>query len=330
MKTSRPKSRLSSRRQESGISIIGAGRLGTALGLALHDAGYPIELVVTKRSASAHRAAKAIGANTQGVSAAQLERSDAGQTKRLIGSSVILIATPDDVISTVAEQLAAIFASTSASLEAKISRPRHTALHTSGALSSAVLRPLRSLGFATGSLHPLVSVSDPLSGTRSFTKSFFCVEGDIPAVRAATSMVRGLGAETFTIDPDSKALYHAAAVMASGNVIALFDIALDMLERCGLSRRLSHRVLLPLLESSVRNLEGTNSFSALTGPFARGDITTVQKHLTAMESRNLRPALAAYLALGARSVALARKRKPRPAGLDRLARLLSASAKESL
>ena len=331
-KRSRRNSRAARSRTPSkpGISIIGAGRLGTALGLALKHTGYRVEIVVTKRSSSARRAAKAIGASTFAVSSGQLNRLTSRQTGRLSRSAVILIATPDDVIQSVAQRLADVFESLPARPGVKFSGLGRIALHTSGALSSEVLDPLRNVGFAAGSIHPLVSISDPLSGAKPFRQSFFCVEGDRPAVRAATSMARALGGQTFTINRDCKALYHAAAVMASGNVVALFDIALEMLERCGLSRRRSHQVLLPLLESSVTNLSRMGSSEALTGPFARADLATVEKHLRAIESKDLCAAMAAYLLLGRRSIALAKKRKPRPAGLDRVTRVLSAKTRNSL
>jgi len=313
-----------------GISIIGAGRLGTALGLALKDAGYRIEVVVTERPTTARRAANAIGANSLAVSAGQLNRLTSRQAERLSRSSVILIATPDDIIGSVAQRLAGVFESMPARPGAKISALGRIALHTSGALSSEVLDPLRNVGFAAGSIHPLVSISDPLSDAKPFRHSFFCVEGDGPAVRTATSMARASGGRTFTIDRDCKGLYHAAAVMASGNMLALFDIAVEMLERCGLSRRRSHQVLLPLLQSSVTNLSKRGPADALTGPFARADLATIEKHLRAIKSWDLRAAMAAYVLLGRRSLSLAKKRKSRPPGLDRVAQLLSVKPNDSV
>ena len=305
------------------VSIVGAGRLGTAMGLALKAKGYEIDVVVTRRLAVARQAARRIGPATMALSALQLARLSATQQDRLNRCSLVIIATPDDIIATVAAQLAVIFKSKSPR------SPRRIALHTSGALSSDVLAPLRSAGFAAGSLHPLVSISDSRSGSESLARAFFSVEGDPAAVRVARSLVRDLGGRSFKIDSRRKALYHAAAVTAAPNMTALFDIALEMLGRCGLSPQRARQVLLPLAESTLANLATQDPARALTGTFKRGDVSTVEKHLAALKSANLPQALAAYVLLGQRSLLLARRHNANHAGLDEIARILSRAANSS-
>lgn len=315
-----PRSRRPDLPKKDSVAIIGAGRLGTALGLALKAKGHEIKVVVTHRPSTARRVARAFGPRTLALSALQLSELSASQHDRLNRCSLILIATPDDSIPPTAELLAVLL---------KTSPARRIALHTSGALSSDVLNPLRSAGFAAGSLHPLVSISDSRSGAESLARAFFSVEGDPAAVRTATSLVRNLGGQTFTIDSGRKALYHAAAVTAAPNMTALFDIALEMLGRCGLSARRARQVLLPLVESTMANLATQDPARALTGTFKRGDVSTVRKHLAALKSANLPQALAAYVLLGQRSISLARKGNANRAGLDQIALLLSTATKSS-
>lgn len=305
------------------VLIVGAGRLGTAMGLALKARGYQIDVAVTRRLAAARQAARTFGPGTMALSALQLARSSASQRVRLNRCSLVLIATPDDMIARMAEQLAVILKSKSAR------SPRRIVLHTSGALSSDVLGPLRSAGFAAGSLHPLVSISDSRSGSELLARAFFSVEGDPAAVRVARLLVRDLGGQSFTIDSRRKALYHAAAVTAAPNMTALFDIALEMLGRCGLSPQRARQVLLPLAESTLGNLATQDPARALTGTFKRGDVSTVQKHLAALKSANLPQALAAYVLLGQRSLLLAGRHNANRAGLDQIARLLSNSIRPS-
>lgn len=305
-------------KKKQSISIIGAGRMGTALGLALKAVGYRIEVVVTQKPEHARRAAKAIGGQTLGLSANQLSRLNPTQLGRLSNSSFVLIATPDDATAEVARRLAMIFQPVGArkTLSGRI------AMHTSGALSSEVLRPLQDAGFATGSLHPLVSVSDSRSGAKSFARVFFSVEGEPAAVRLARSIVRDFGGQAFTIKAHYKSLYHAAAVLASPHLVALFDIALEMLGRCGLSSRRARQVLLPLMESTIANLSKQKPATALTGTFKRADVATVRRHLAAMESEGLRDALAAYQLMGKRSIGLARKAGLKKSELDQIERLI--------
>src|SRR5258708_36006048 len=182
------------------VAIIGAGRLGTALGLALKSAGYEIDVVAAKRPSSARRAAKVFYPKTLALSALQLSRLSPGQIEHLNRCSLVLIATPDDVVATVAKQLSEIFASERTRLGNNKRTPavRRVALHTSGALASDVLKSMRTSGFATGSLHPLVSLSQPLSGPQLLAHSFFSVEGDPAAIRVCTSIVRDIGGDLFT------------------------------------------------------------------------------------------------------------------------------------
>ena len=274
------------------ISIIGAGRLGVALARALHGSGYLIEAVVSRRLGRARRA------RSQWLPESVVPLS-AGQLDRLPTSKLTIIATPDDVIAKTAETLARL----------DYSGRGRTVLHTSGALSSAeTLAPLAAQGFNIGSLHPLVSVSDPVQGAMRLRKAAFCLEGDRAAVKVAKSIVEHLGGEYFQIPAQHKPLYHCAALMASGHVVAQFSLAIEMLLECGLSAKAAQRVLLPLLQSSITNISGYGSEKALTGPFARGDLATIEKHLQALEPRRFADARDAYIALGRRSLKLAKSK----------------------
>jgi predicted short-subunit dehydrogenase-like oxidoreductase (DUF2520 family) len=287
------------------VSIVGTGRLGTALAIALAQEGYSIGALVSRRRENARRAAALLGPSSDGRSRVMAAKELADRP----APELLLIATPDDQIASVAKTLAKLDWDDSAS----------TVLHTSGALSSDVLAPLRESGWSTGSLHPLVSVSEPKAGAELLRGAFWCVEGDKRAVRLGRAIVRDLDGKSFSISSENKPLYHAAAVMASGNVTALFDVAIEMLGQCGLSRKEAQRALLPLLASAVRNLEHLDPSRALTGTFARGDLETVKRHLQAL--KNNESALDVYRLLGLRSLDLAASRLD-PAVVKRIRRLI--------
>jgi predicted short-subunit dehydrogenase-like oxidoreductase (DUF2520 family) len=266
------------RKQKPRVSIIGAGRLGTALGVALLQRGYSIESLVARRAQKARQAAVRLDAKPQVLAAKQLTS--------LRPADVFLITVPDDQIAGVASQLTAL------EFEA-------TALHTSGALSSEVLAPLHKRGWHTGSIHPLVSVSDT---DATLDGAFWSVEGDAATLRIGKAIVRDLGGQSFSIHSEHKPLYHAAAVMVSGNVVAQFDVALEMLMRCGLNRKTARSILLPLIASTVRSLQTKDPAQALTGTFSRGDVETVKRHLAALKQSELVDALELYRLLGQRSL----------------------------
>ncbi|MGI8839156.1 MAG: Rossmann-like and DUF2520 domain-containing protein [Pyrinomonadaceae bacterium] len=274
------------------ISIIGAGRLGTALAMALAPRGYVIRAVAARRPSHARKAISLAGLPSQTLALG------ADQLEQLPPSDLVLITTPDDVIAGIARSFAKLRRS---------SRHRTTFLHTSGALSSEVLSPLAKAGFHTGSMHPLVSISDPRAGAAALPGAFYCIEGDTVARRFAQAIVRDLNGTAFTISPQSKPLYHAAAVMASPHLVALFDLATEMLVSAGLNKKAARSILVPLVQSTVNNLTHATPEKALTGTFARGDLATVKHHLKALSGKQLAEALEIYKLLGFHSLQLAPK-----------------------
>ena len=271
----------SKRKEKPDVSIVGAGRLGTTLAVALAGKDYSIRSIVARRPASARKAASLLDGNVQALAVKQLDS--------LQPADLFLITTPDDQIASVAAQLARL----------EVAKRKPTALHTSGALSSKVLAPLRDRGWHTGSIHPLISVSDAMS---TLEGAFWSVEGDKAALRVGKTIVRDLGGQSFSIRSEDKPLYHAAAVMSAGNVVALFDVAIEMLVQCGLTRKAAQDILLPLIASTVRNLETKEPADALTGTFARGDVETVKLHLASLKDNKV--ALDLYRLLGQRSLEL--------------------------
>ena len=280
------------RKEKPSVSIIGTGRLGTALAVALSARGYALRSLVARRVESARKAAT-LARQTATTADADMAALAAKQMRSLPPADLFLITVPDDQIANVVTQLAKIRVS-----------PRPTALHTSGALSSEVLSPLAAQDWSVGSVHPLISVPDETSSLRG---AFWSVEGDRRATRFAKQIVSDLEGTSFSIRTAEKPLYHAAAVMTSGNVTALFDVALEMLVACGLTRMTARQVLQPLLASTAHNLESKDPSAALTGTFSRGDVETVKRHLAALKNHKLADALELYCRLGKRSLKLAKK-----------------------
>jgi len=212
-------------------------------------------------------------------------------------SDLILITTPDDVIAQTAKQLS----------QTLKTGKGVTVLHTSGALASDVLDPLRKIGCATGSMHPLVSISEPVSGAWALQYAHYCLEGTRAATTVARSLVRDLGGQSFTIKQKDKALYHAAAVMVSPHLVSLFDLASEMIAACGVRKRDARVAFAPLLQSTINNLKASEPQKALTGTFARGDIDAVRRHLEALSLKKFAAAREVYKQLGLHSLDLAKK-----------------------
>ena len=266
------------------ISIIGTGRLGGALAIALSRKNFEIENLIARNFSKAEKIAKILDSKPRILAADNLAE---------ITSDIILIATQDSEIEAVADRLA----------ESLKTKPQ--VFHTSGALSSIILKNLQAAGCQIGSIHPLVSISDAQTGADRFGNAYFCVEGDREAVRRAEKIVAKLGGKSFSIETEYKALYHASAVTASGHLVTLIDVSIETLKKCGLDENQARQTLLPLIESTVDNLERQTTVEALTGTFARADVETLRRHLEILREKVSPEALEIYLQLGARSLALA-------------------------
>jgi predicted short-subunit dehydrogenase-like oxidoreductase (DUF2520 family) len=265
------------------VSIVGAGRVGRSLGRALRERGWRIGSVVTRSATSARDVLRAIGGGTPQV----------GVTADALESQIILIATPDNAIASVAQQLARVWRG---KLRGKI------VLHTSGALDRRVLAPLARKGAATGSMHPMQT----FSGRRvpRLKGIVFAIEGDARARQAARAMARSLGGVPIEISGANKAAYHAAGVLAAGHALALIESATQILTRIGFPRRRAEQTLLPLMRQMLDNFESVGARAAWTGPLARGDYAVVEKHMRALKKYppEFAEAYAALARLGARTL----------------------------
>ncbi len=243
------------------LTIVGAGRVGRALGRKLRELGWKIGAVVTRSDASARKAVRFIGAG----------EPHGALARPALRCSVILITTPDGAVHEAANQLARIGAE---ELRGKI------VLHTSGALDSGVLDAVRAFGAAAGSMHPLQSFSGvgvpPLEG------KVFVIEGDAAAVRMARQLARSLGGAPVRIDGSKKLLYHAAATMAAAHVLVVEEAATRLLMSLGMNRREAVRALLPLTRQVLQNFERLGPRVAWTGPLSRGDYEVVAGHQGAL------------------------------------------------
>jgi predicted short-subunit dehydrogenase-like oxidoreductase (DUF2520 family) len=224
------------------VAIIGAGRMGRGLSLALQEAGVEVGLLDrTRRAEDTLRAA------------------------------LVLIAVPDDSIGTVAADLA----------RGRAVGQRHVVLHLSGLLDRGALDPLADTGAALGSFHPLQSVADPSTASARLRGAFAGLEGDDRAVHAGERLAGALGMHPVRLAPGAKAAYHAGAVIASNYVVVLASVAEGLARKAGVSPAEARALYLPLMQGTVANL-GLGPAAALTGPVRRGDAATVRRHLAAL------------------------------------------------
>lgn len=247
------------------FAIIGAGRVGTSLGVALSVRGHTLKALTCRTLASARQSQKIIG---QGVAL-----TDKAKAARL--ADILFLCLPDEKIALVAKSLA----------QTGVAWSRKTVFHTSGLLPAHVLAPLQKKGAAIASFHPVQSFPSKSTPLSRWAGIYVGIEGDRMARRVATSIAHELGARPFLIPAHSKPAYHAACSIASGFFVVLLDAALQLLRDAGFKASQSRRLLFPLVEGTLQNVKQLDTRSSLTGPIARGDVTSIRKHLQALSAR---------------------------------------------
>lgn len=240
------------------ITLVGAGNLASAIGGALHAARYRIDLVAGRALPGSRKRAAALAAR---LGASPVRLNDLEPV-----SDIIWLCHTDDALAETAGLLA--------------HRPGwrgKIALHSSGALTSDVLAPLRRAGALAASLHPMMTF---VPGRAPKLKGVpFAVEGDRKAAQAARKIVRDLGAETFEIRKESKVLYHALGSFASPLLVAALATAERVGRAAGLSGQQIRSIIAPIVRQTMENYLKRGAAGAFSGPIRRGDINTVRRHL---------------------------------------------------
>ncbi len=268
------------------ISIVGAGVVGTAIAALAARAGYRIAAIASRRETSARRARAMIG---QGKVTTIPE---AAHVARLL-----LLTVSDDAIAQVAESLA----------DPDIVQPGTIVAHCSGALASDVLKPLvNRCGALAASMHPLQTFPTVELALETIPGCYFFCEGQGPAVSAVMQLGTDIGGVAVEIEPDRKTLYHAAACMACNYLATLQEAAIAAAALAGIGERPARQALSPLVAATVSNVMAVGPGPALTGPIARGDIQTVNRHLTSLDATDSELAKL-YRELGRRTANLARR-----------------------
>ncbi|MEN6347900.1 MAG: Rossmann-like and DUF2520 domain-containing protein [Syntrophomonas sp.] len=253
------------------IGIIGAGVVGTAVGVVLKEKGYEITGVTDIKSESTKELVDRIGC-TFCPSPQEVSRS----------AELLFITTSDTAIQDVVDLLA----------NSRAFCAGQIIIHMSGAQSSEILDRAKEFGAGVLSVHPLQSFASLDRAIENLPGSVFSIEGDAEVYDDAVRIVEAFAGEYFFIDRKAKPLYHAGACAVSNYLVTVVNLGIKLLEAAGIPRDMAAKALLPLINGTVRNIEKVGIPQALTGPISRGDLGTVKRHLdrlheTAAELINL-------------------------------------------
>ncbi|GAA1687756.1 oxidoreductase [Mycolicibacterium murale] len=256
------------------VGIISAGRVGTALGVALESAEHVVVACSGISSASRLRAERRLP-DTPVLPVDDVARA----------AELLILAVPDTELPALVAGLAA----TSAVSRGAI------VVHTSGANGVGVLAPLAAQGCVPLAIHPAMTFTgadediDRLPGT-----CFGITAADEIGYAIAASLVLEVGGEPFRVREDARALYHAALAHASNHLVTVLADALEALRAAIAGQELlgqelvveqpgglAERVIAPLARAALENTLQRGQ-AALTGPVARGDAAAIKAHLSAL------------------------------------------------
>jgi predicted short-subunit dehydrogenase-like oxidoreductase (DUF2520 family) len=285
------------------IGIAGTGRVAKALGQILTQKGQPVAAIAGRNPERTAMAASFIGARVSAVRIRDLPKV----------ASRILIAASDASV----EPIAALLA--------RSGFRRGIALHTCGAKGPEALEVLASQGVSCGALHPIQSFTSTGKSFINMAGITFGIDGDPEALAWAASIVTTFGASSIRVHSNHRALYHAAAVMASNYIVALIHTAVELMQASGVERPVALKALAPLIRTSSETALRHGPIQALTGPIDRGDSATVLAHLKALKENSSRSVRALYCAAAQVAVEMAAQRglsHPMASELENLLRLV--------
>ena len=254
------------------VSIIGPGRVGTALATALPLEQYAVRFVAGRGPESLARFRAAV----PGVEVRTPE--DAARD-----ADVVLLCVPDDVLAPLVRGLAV----------ADAVRPGSAWLHTAGGHGLAPLRPAMLAGARVAACHPAQTFPDPEAGAAALPGTAWAVTADGADLAWAQRFVHALGGTAVVVADANRALYHAALVLGANGTSSVVAQAREVLLGAGVADPAA--LLTPLVTAAARNAAARGA-AALTGPVRRGDAGTVAANLAALRA-DVPETAAAYVAL---------------------------------
>lgn len=256
------------------VGVVSAGRVGTAIGVALERADHVVVACSAISDTSRQRAQRRLP-----------DTPIAPVTGVAGGAELLLLAVPDGELAGLVAGLAA----------ASAVRPGTIVAHTSGVNGVGVLAPLTAQGCIPLAIHPAMTFTGNDEDIARLTGTCFGITAaDEIGYAVAQALVLEIGGEPFRVRDDARQLYHAALAHASNHVVTVLTDALDALRAALWGQELlgqelvreepggiAERVIGPLARATLENTMQRGQ-AALTGPVARGDTAALAGHLAAL------------------------------------------------
>ncbi|MCX8109959.1 MAG: DUF2520 domain-containing protein [Syntrophorhabdaceae bacterium] len=248
------------------IGVIGAGKVGISTSYVMLKSGLDVVVLSDRDSHALDNARQYLGW-AKGIILTE------DNTEVVEKSDLIIIATQDRVIKSIVRELNLRIDN----LDGKY------IIHTSGAHSSLILKPLDSKGARLGVIHPLQTFPDIDSAIAVLPETYIFIQGDERCLDVLRFIAEKIGKRAVEIKAEHMVLYHLSAVLVCNLFCALMYAGEGLMREIGISIE----PYLPIIRATLKNIEQKGPLRSLTGPIVRGDIDTVISHLKAIEDKDM-------------------------------------------
>ena len=266
------------------IGFVGGGKVATAFGRYLHAHGLAVANYYDRHEDKLSHACRMTGAHPCQSAVEVAKMSD-----------MVLITTRDDQIEGVCRDLA----------DRGVIRKDHLVGHMSGAHASLILHDAARQGAAIFSLHPLQAFAEEEKALADLPGTYFSIEGTDPRLASVEEIMAKTGNRFFRLLPEHKRLYHLSACIFSNYLVTLMACGLEALSHSGIHPEDGFPAMMPLIQGTIDNIARLGPPKSLTGPIARGDVTTIEAHLNAMADPSLASLRQFYAFMGLKTLDLA-------------------------
>lgn len=247
------------------ITIVGFGKVGSALAVELSASGNTVIAVIDKSKEKLKRVSKTINI---GITSSVLNQDI---VKR---SDIIIISLKDDDLLNYMSKIS------------KIDFKGRILVHTSGVLTSDVFSSLKVKKSLVASMHPAQTFNKlSISNNHLLRGIYFGMEGGSEAIRSLKMIIRGLKSKSVTFAKNKKSLYHLGCVVSSNFLAANFYLLKLFSKELCISEKKFTEIMFPLFSTTANNLFKDGVIGSLTGPVIRGDITTIKTHINLLHSK---------------------------------------------
>lgn len=250
------------------VAVIGVGRAGSCVATRLVDAGAELRWVVAR---DAERRSVARAALPAAVDVLDAVPSGPDPAAWAEGGTWVL-AVPDRAIAAAAASLSP--------------PPGVVVLHLSGVTPAQVAS---TTGCYAGSCHPLAALPDGFiagrdAARRALEGAVCALDGDPEGIVRAEALAVALGGIAVPVAPEARASWHAAAAIVANDLVGLLLLGRDLAEQAGVPAEIAARGLLHLARTSLAAVSAADGpmIAGLTGAVARGDASTIARHLAAL------------------------------------------------